>query len=45
MAMNLEVRLRNDSVLVFGGGSGIGKAIAQRLLMENARVTICGRSE
>ena len=43
--MRKELRLRNDSVLVFGGNSGIGKAIAQRLLMEEARVTICGRSE
>ena len=43
--MKPELKLRNDCVLVFGGGSGIGKAIAQRLLLENARVTICGRSE
>ncbi len=43
--MNPELKLRNDKVLVFGGGSGIGKAIAQRLLLENACVTICGRSE
>ena len=45
MIMKPELKLRNSNVLVFGGGSGIGKAIAQRLLLENARVTICGRSE
>lgn len=45
MYINPELKLRNDKFLVFGGGSGIGKAIAQRLLLDNARVTICGRSE
>jgi len=43
--MKSEQVLRNDKVLVFGGGSGIGKAIARRLLRENAGVTICGRSK
>lgn len=35
---------RNNHVLVFGGGSGIGKAIARRMLDGGASVTICGRS-
>ena len=39
------MRLRNDKVLVFGGGSGIGKAIARRLLNAGADVVIAGRNE
>lgn len=39
-----ELTLRNNNILVFGGSSGIGKAIAQRLLLAKARVTICSRS-
>lgn len=35
---------RNNNVLVFGGGSGIGKAIARRMLDGGASVTICGRN-
>lgn len=38
-------QLRNDKILVFGGGSGIGKACAERLLKAGATVTIAGRSE
>lgn len=37
--------LRNNTVLIFGGGSGIGFAIAERLLAAGAKVTICGRTE
>jgi NAD(P)-dependent dehydrogenase (short-subunit alcohol dehydrogenase family) len=33
------------SVLVTGGGSGIGLATAERLAADGAHVTICGRSE
>lgn len=40
----LRGRPRNNHVLVFGGGSGIGKAIARRMLDAGASVTICGRN-
>jgi NAD(P)-dependent dehydrogenase (short-subunit alcohol dehydrogenase family) len=33
------------SILVTGGGSGIGLATAERLASEGAHVTICGRTE
>lgn len=39
------MKLRNDNVLIFGGGSGIGKAIAIRFIAEGARVCIAGRTE
>jgi NAD(P)-dependent dehydrogenase (short-subunit alcohol dehydrogenase family) len=32
-------------ILVTGGGTGIGKACARRLVQDGARVTICGRTE
>ena len=32
------MKLRNDKILVFGGGSGIGKAIAKRLCDAGASV-------
>lgn len=41
MLGNLEGR----SVIVTGGGSGIGAACAARLVAEGANVTICGRSK
>lgn len=37
------MKLRNDKFLIFGGGSGIGAAIAKRLLEDGAKVTIVGR--
>lgn len=39
------MNLRNDHVVVFGGGSGIGKAIAERLKKEKASVCLVGRTE
>ncbi|MBQ4320898.1 MAG: SDR family NAD(P)-dependent oxidoreductase, partial [Oscillospiraceae bacterium] len=38
------MKLRNENVLIFGGGSGIGKAIAVRFLEAGAKVCIAGRS-
>ena len=38
-------RLKGKSVLVTGGGTGIGRACAARLAAEGAAVTICGRTE
>ncbi len=39
------MKLRNDKILVFGGGSGIGKAIAKRFCDAGAKVLIVGRNE
>ncbi len=39
------MKLRNDKVLIFGGGSGIGKAIAKRFCDAGAKVLITGRNE
>lgn len=39
------MKLRNDKILVFGGGSGIGQAIAKRFCDAGARVLITGRNE
>ena len=39
------MKLRNDRILVFGGGSGIGKAIAKRFCDAGAKVLITGRNE
>lgn len=39
------MKLRNKNVLIFGGGSGIGKAIAIRFIEAGAKVCITGRTE
>ena len=39
------MELRNKNVLIFGGGGGIGRAIAERFLAAGAKVMIIGRSE
>lgn len=39
------MKLRSDKILIFGGGSGIGKAIAKRFCELGATVLIVGRSE
>ena len=39
------MKLRNKNVLIFGGGSGIGKAIAVRFIESGAKVMITGRNE
>lgn len=39
------MKLRNQNIVVFGGGSGIGKAIAKRLSDEGTGVIIVGRNE
>ena len=39
------MKLRNTNVLIFGGGSGIGKAIAIRFIELGAKVLITGRTE
>jgi NAD(P)-dependent dehydrogenase (short-subunit alcohol dehydrogenase family) len=37
--------LEGKSVIVTGGGTGIGRACAERLAADGAAVTICGRTE
>lgn len=39
------MELRNKNVIIFGGGSGIGKAIAARFITSGATVTIAGKTE
>lgn len=39
------MKLRNNNILIFGGGSGIGKAIAIRLVKAGVKVLIVGRRE
>ena len=39
------MKLRNKNILIFGGGSGIGKAIAIRFIEAGAKVMITGRTE
>ena len=40
-----KMKLRNNKIVVFGGGSGIGKAIAKRFCDDGAEVIIVGRNE
>ncbi len=42
---DVRAPLSDYSVLVTGGGTGIGRACAARLAMDGAHVTICGRTE
>lgn len=39
------MKLRNKNILIFGGGSGIGKAIAIRFIEAGAKIMIIGRTE
>lgn len=39
------MKLRNDKILIFGGGSGIGKAVAKRFCDAGAKVLITGRTK
>lgn len=39
------MELRNKNILILGGSSGIGKAIAARFIQAGAKVLITGRSE
>ena len=41
----MTMKLRNQNILIFGGGSGIGKAIAIRFIEAGAKVMITGRTE
>ena len=38
-------RLANKNILIAGGNSGIGLAVAQEFDREGARVVICGLNE
>lgn len=41
----MDLGLQGKRAVVFASSKGIGKAIAQRLALEGARVTICARGE
>lgn len=41
----MDLKLKGKKALVFGSSGGIGKAIAQSLLKEGARVLLCSRTE
>ena len=43
--MNTAIENTGERVLIVGGGSGMGLALARQLLSEGAEVTIAGRSE
>lgn len=40
----MELGLKNKSVVITGGGSGIGKSLALEFLKEGCKVAMCGRS-
>ena len=39
------MKLENNKILITGGASGIGFAMAERFIKENNTVIICGRRE
>jgi len=39
----MDLELQNRSFLITGGTDGLGLALAQRLVVEGARVAVCGR--
>ena len=39
------MKLSNNKILITGGASGIGFALAERFVKENNTVIICGRRE
>ena len=41
----MDLELNDRVVLITGGTDGLGLALAQRLLLEGARVAVCGRDE
>ncbi|MEM7343921.1 MAG: SDR family NAD(P)-dependent oxidoreductase, partial [Chloroflexota bacterium] len=41
----MNLGLQNKRAVVFASSQGIGRAIAQRLAREGAKVTICARGE
>ena len=43
--MNQELDFSSKTVIVTGGGKGVGKGITERFLEKGANVLICGRSE
>jgi uncharacterized oxidoreductase len=42
---NCEMRIENNTILITGGATGIGFALAERFLAENNNVIVCGRRE
>lgn len=43
--IKLNMQFRNQTVLITGGGSGIGLELARQLIARENKVIICGRSE